>query len=57
MKSAWRLVAIQVGALTFMSCGGPTASAPSPSPTIDQVKLARTPFFSVSRPPRFGTHH
>lgn len=41
MKSAWRLVAIQVGALTFMSCGGPTASAPSPSPTIDQVKLAQ----------------
>ncbi len=41
MKLAWRLVAIQVGALTFMSCGGPTASAPSPSPTIDQVKLAQ----------------
>jgi hypothetical protein len=41
MKSAWRLVAIQVGALTFISCGGPTASTPSPSPTIDQVKLAQ----------------
>jgi hypothetical protein len=41
MKSAWRLVAIQVGALMFISCGGPTASAPSPSPTIDQVKLAQ----------------
>jgi hypothetical protein len=41
MKSAWRLVAIQVGALTFISCGGPTASTSSPSPTIDQVKLAQ----------------
>jgi hypothetical protein len=40
MKSVWRLVAIQASALVLMSCGGQTASPPSPSPTVAQVTLA-----------------
>jgi len=41
MKFAWRLIAILVSALTLISCGGQTASTPSPSPTVDPVKLAQ----------------
>ena len=40
MKSARRLVAIQVSALALISCGGQTTSSSSPSPTVDPAKLA-----------------
>src|SRR5690349_11171655 len=40
MKSAWRLVALQVSALTFVSCGGQAASSPSP-PTVVPATLAQ----------------
>jgi hypothetical protein len=40
MKSASRFVAIQVSVLALISCGGQTASSPSPSPTVDPARLA-----------------
>jgi hypothetical protein len=50
VKSSWRLIAIHVGALTLISCNGQTASPPTPSPTIDQAKVAQLEAKPMSLP-------
>lgn len=41
MKSILQLIALPISVMTLVSCGGQTASAPSPSPTVDPAKLAQ----------------
>jgi hypothetical protein len=41
LKLTRRLIAIQVSALTLISCSGQTASPSTPSPTLDQAKVAQ----------------
>jgi hypothetical protein len=41
LKSTWRLIAVHVSALTLISCSGQAASPSTPSPTVDQGKVAQ----------------